>query len=137
MTTQITKGYKDLIVWKKSYALVLEIYKMTKLFPTEERYGLMQQMRRCSVSIPSNIAEGYGRQHNKEYAQFLSIALGSLCELETQYFLSIDLGYIESDDSVKVLIKEVGAMLYRMVNPKPVFRVSPIRYPLENNHAEQ
>ncbi len=137
MTSQVTKGYKDLIVWKKSYALVLEIYKMTKLFPAEERYGLMQQMRRCSVSIPSNIAEGYGRQHNKEYAQFLSIALGSLCELETQYFLSIDLGYIESDDSVKGLIKEVGAMLYRMVNPKPSFRVSPIRYPLERKYAKQ
>ncbi|MBN1621622.1 MAG: four helix bundle protein [Endomicrobiales bacterium] len=88
-----TKSFKDLIVWQKSYNLVIEIYKMTGLFPKEEMYGLSQQMRRASIGIPSNIAEGYGRQYSKEYKQFLSMAYGSLCELETQYLLAIDLGF--------------------------------------------
>ena len=88
-----TKSFKDLIVWQKSYKLVLEIYKMTKGFPKTETYGLSQQMRRAAISIPSNIAEGYGRKHKAEYNQFLSIAYGSLLELETQYLLSIDLKY--------------------------------------------
>lgn len=113
-----TKGFKDLIVWQKSYELVIEFYKITKNFPKDEIYGLSQQMRRCAVSIPSNIAEGYGRQYNKEYKQFLSIAYGSLCELETQYLLGIDLGYTEKRDIiVEQLLKEVGSMLYRMLNP--------------------
>ena len=73
-----TRSFKDLIVWQKSYKLVLEIYKMTKGFPKTEIYGLSQQMRKASVSIPSNIAEGYGRKHKAEYKQFLSIAYGSL-----------------------------------------------------------
>ena len=73
-----TKSYKDLIVWQKSFALVQTIYQLTLSFPKEELYGFSQQIRRASVSIPSNIAEGYGRQHSKEYAQFLSIAYGSL-----------------------------------------------------------
>lgn len=113
-----TKSFKDLIVWQKSYGIVLEIYKITRSFPKDETYGLSQQLRRCAVSIPSNIAEGYGRYYNKEYKQFLSIAYGSLCELETQYQLSIDLHYVVHNDVLDGLIKEVGAMLYRMVNPK-------------------
>lgn len=112
-------SFKDLIVWQKSYGLVLEIYRLTDLFPKHEMYGLAQQIRRAAVSIPSNISEGYGRKYNKEYRQFLSIAYGSLCELETQYLLSIDLGYIKQSDIVETLMKEVGAMLYRMINPKP------------------
>ena len=79
-----TKSFKDLIVWQRSYQLVKESYKITANFPKEELYGLSQQMRRCAVSIPSNIAEGYGRQYSKEYKQFLSMAYGSLCEFETQ-----------------------------------------------------
>lgn len=78
-----TKSFKDLIVWQKSYRLVSETYKITKDFPREERYGLAQQMRRAAISIPSNIAEGYGRSHRAEYKQFLSMAYGSLAELET------------------------------------------------------
>lgn len=74
-------------------------------------------MRKAAVSIPSNVAEGYGRQHQAEYKQFLSIAYGSLCELETQYLLSIDLGYTERNEPIENLLKEVGAMLYRMLNP--------------------
>lgn len=98
--------------------MVLEIYKVTKDFPTSEVYGLSQQMRRAAISIPSNIAEGYGRKHETEYHRFLSIAYGSLSELETQYLLSIDLGYIEPSETVEALLKEVGAMLYRMLHPK-------------------
>ena len=113
------KSSKDLVVWQKSYRLVLEIYKLTDSFPRHEIYGLSQQVRRAAVSVPSNISEGYGRQYNKEYRQFLSVAYGSLCELETQYLLSIDLGYIKQNDIVEMLMREVGAMLYRMINPKP------------------
>lgn len=76
-----TQSFKDLIVWQKAYRLVLEIYRITKDFPKFEIYGLAQQMRRAAVSIPSNIAEGYGRKHKTEYRQFLSVAYGSLSEL--------------------------------------------------------
>ena len=112
-----TKSFKDLIVWQKAYRLVLEIYKITKDFPKSETYGLAQQMRMAAVSLPSNIAEGYGRRHKTEYKQFLSIAYGSLSELETQYLLSIDLGYTKKSDIIENLLKEVGSMLYRMIYP--------------------
>ena len=112
-----TKSFKDLIVWQKSYKLVLEIYKITKNFPRTEIYGLSQQMRKAAVSIPSNIAEGYGRKHKAEYKQFLSIAYGSLLELETQYSLAVDLKYVGKCEFIENLLKEVGAMLYRMLNP--------------------
>lgn len=75
-------------------------------------------MRRAAVSIPSNIAEGYGRKHKTEYHQFLSIAYGSLLELETQYLLSKDLGYITQNEFIETLLKEIGGMLYRMIHPK-------------------
>ncbi len=112
-----TNSFKDLIVWQKSYELVKEIYKFSQKFPREETYGLSQQIRRSAVSIPSNIAEGYGRSFTKEYRHFLSIAYGSLCELETQYRISVDLGFGENKIAEQ-LIKEVGSMLWRMLNPK-------------------
>ena len=112
-----TNSFKDLIVWQKSYNLVLEIYKITEGFPKTETYGLAQQIRKAAVSIPSNIAEGYGRKHKAEYNQFLSIAYGSLLEVETQYLLAVDLKYINKSEIVEILLKEVGAMLYRMLNP--------------------
>lgn len=112
-----TKTFKDLIVWKKSYDLCIRIYKTTSQFPSFELYGLGQQMRRSSVSIPSNISEGYGRIHKNEYRQFLSIAYGSLCELETQYLLSVSLDYIEKDEIIENFLKEVGSMLYRLLHP--------------------
>ena len=114
-----TKSFKDLIVWQKSYKLVLEIYKITKEFPKFEMYGLSQQTRKAAVSIPSNIAEGYGRKHKAEYRHFLSIAYGSLSESETQYLLSNDLEYTKKSETIDILLKEVGSMLYRMLNPKP------------------
>ena len=74
-------------------------------------------MRKAAVSIPSNIAEGYGRKHKAEYVRFLSIAYGSLAELETQYLLAIDLKYISKNEIIEKLLREVGGMLYRMLNP--------------------
>ena len=112
-----TQGFKDLVVWQKAYQLVKEIYKMTEKFPKSEIYGLSQQIKRAAISVPSNISEGHGRTHNKEYKQFLSIAYGSLCELETQYLLSVDLGYFDKNEVIEGLMREVGAMLYRLINP--------------------
>jgi len=112
-----THSFKDLIVWQKAYKLVLEIYRITREFPKSETYGLAQQMRKAAVSIPSNIAEGYGRAYKTKYKQFLSIAYGSLSELETQYLLSVDLKYTNASRIVEELLKEVGSMLYRMLNP--------------------
>ena len=112
-----TKSFKDLIVWQKSYKLVLEVYKTTKAFPISETYGLTQQMRRAAISLPSNIAEGYGRKHKLEYQQFLCIAYASLLELETQYLLAIDLKYIRDSGIIEKLLREVGSMLYRMIYP--------------------
>jgi four helix bundle protein len=90
------KSHKDLNLWKESMNLVENIYSISKSFPKEEMYGLTSQMRRCAVSIPSNIAEGAGRKGEKEFARFLYIALGSLSELETQFEISIRLNYIAS-----------------------------------------
>jgi four helix bundle protein len=101
------KNYKELKVWQKSYQLCLEIYKITKGFPKEETYSLTSQIRRAVVSIPSNIAEGYGRKTTPEYIRFLYIAYGSNCELETQVLLSGDLGYIEAG-KLRKLQNEIG-----------------------------
>ena len=88
------KNFRDLDVWKLGMEIVLDVYEYTKMFPKDEVYGLVSQMRRAAVSIASNIAEGFNRYHNKEYRQFLYIALGSCAELETQIEVSILLGYI-------------------------------------------
>lgn len=101
------KNYKELNVWQKSYQFCLEIYKITMSFPKEERYGLTSQIRRAAVSVPSNIAEGYGRKTTKEYIQALYIAYGSNSELETQIMLSGDLGYINAKNLEK-LQKDIG-----------------------------
>lgn len=99
------RTYRDLDVWKKARSLVKEVYLVTRSFPKDEMYGLMSQMRRCAVSIPSNIAEGYGRQFKKETVQFLHIARGSLFELETQLFIASDLSYIDEECLEKLLMQ--------------------------------
>ena len=91
------KNFRDLDVWRLAMEIVGDIYKYTKAFPKEEIYGLVSQMRRSAVSIASNIAEGFNRYHNKEYRQFLYIALGSCAELETQVEVSLLLVYITQD----------------------------------------
>ena len=90
--------YKELSIWKKSLELGTALYKLTKQFPIDERFGLISQMRRATVSVSSNIAEGAGRKSNKEFSQFLSISYGSLCELDTQLIISANLGYIKEDE---------------------------------------
>jgi four helix bundle protein len=103
------RNYKELKVWQKSYQLCLEMYMITKGFPKEETYGLTSQIRRAAVSVPSNIAEGYGRKTTPAYIRSLYIAYGSNCELETQVLLSGDLGYVEAG-RLKSLQDELGAV---------------------------
>jgi four helix bundle protein len=104
------KSYKDLTVWQQGRLLVQYVYVMTQAFPNEERYDLVSQMRRAAVSIPSNIAEGCGRQHPKDTIQFLIIARGFLYELETQIYLSFDLGYIPEVD-LEVAVEKIEKMI--------------------------
>lgn len=111
------KTYKELIVWKKAMELVKEIYLLTEMFPKSELYGIIMQMRRAAVSIPSNIAEGYGRNSAKEYAQSYAIAYGSALELETQLLISKDLRFAKVEAFVKpeLLLTEVLKMLSSML----------------------
>jgi four helix bundle protein len=96
-------SYRDLLVWKKGMALVKNIYQVTKRFPEEEKFGLVSQMRRAAVSVPSNIAEGQSRRGRREFVQFLSHAEGSLAELDTQVLLSVDLGYCAGAEAEALL----------------------------------
>jgi len=107
------RGYKDLLVWRKGIDLVKEIYRMTKAFPADERFGLVSQMRRAAVSIPSNIAEGQARKTTGEFVQFLSQAEGSLAELDTQLILAEELGYSNPTQvaSATGLVSELKRML--------------------------
>ena len=91
------RGYRSLIIWQKARELVREIYSITNDFPKEEAFGLISQIRRAVISIPSNIAEGYGRQYRSEYVRFLNIARGSCYEVETQLILCMDLGFLNAD----------------------------------------
>jgi len=107
------RSFKDLVVWQKSMVLAKEVYEMTRSFPDEERFGLAAQLRRCAVSIPSNIAEGQGRSQGKEFLRYLQIAKGSQQELETQILLCDSLGYLNKEQSAHMinLTHEVGRML--------------------------
>ena len=92
------KCYRDLVVWQHGVDLVVDVYKLSKNFPSVERYALCYQMQRAAVSIPANIAEGYERNHRKEYLQFLHIAKGSLGELDAYLLLAKDLGYLADEE---------------------------------------
>lgn len=111
------KNYKELKVWQRAYKLSLEIYRVTKSFPNDEKYGLTSQMRRAAVSVPSNIAEGYGRKTIPEYTRSLYVAYGSNCELETQILISGDLSYIKAEEMTKLQndIEEVERMLKALI----------------------
>lgn len=111
-------SFKELTVWQKSYELTLLVYKTTETFPKKEDFSLTSQMRRCSLSIPSNISEGYRRNHRKEFVQFLYIAYGSASELETQLLLAHDIGYLKKDEYVKInnLLTETLKMLNVMIS---------------------
>ena len=96
------KTFRDLLVWQKSMNFVTEIYQDSKKLPKHESYGLISQIRRCAVSIPSNIAEGYGRHSTKEYIHFLRIASSSLYELQTQLEISLNLKYLKQAEFEKL-----------------------------------
>jgi four helix bundle protein len=101
-------------VWKKSIQFVKKIYEITSKFPDTEKYGLTNQMRRCAVSVPSNISEGFGRKSKKEIVQFLYISSGSLSELKTQVEISKRLGFV-SNSSLIVNIDEIKKMLFGLI----------------------
>lgn len=110
-------NYKELNVWKRSIKLCATIYKLTANFPIEERFGLISQMRRASVSVPSNIAEGGGRRRDREFLQFLGVAHGSICELESQLYVSVELEFVDFEqiDSITSEITEIQKMLYALI----------------------
>ena len=122
------KNYRDLKVWQKSYRLCLALYRITKIFPKEERYGLTSQIRRSAVSIPSNIAEGYGRKTTADYLRSLYIAYGSVCELETQVLLSGDLNYVNKENlkALKDDTEEVERMLKALIESLENKRLNPL-----------
>src|ERR1043166_216815 len=107
------QNYKDLVVWQKGISLAKAIYQLTTKFPQEEKFGLVSQMRRAAVSIPSNIAEGQARHTTGELIQFISHAEGSTAELETQLILSIELGFADADPTTPafILLDDLRRML--------------------------
>ena len=107
-------NFKDLSVWKKSIELVTEIYEFTSKFPSEEKFGLISQIRRAAVSIPSNIAEGNSRRSSADYIQFLKIARGSAAELETQIIISKNLKFV--DDITCDIFCEKITEIIKMIN---------------------
>ncbi|WP_291128573.1 four helix bundle protein [Flavobacterium sp. UBA7682] len=107
-------SYRDLIVWQKSMSLVTLIYKLVLQLPENEKYGLTSQIKRSAISIPSNIAEGYGRNYRKDYSRFLQIARGSLFENQTQLEIAVNLDFIKADDLEE--IKELSIEVEKMLN---------------------
>ncbi len=107
------KTYRDLNIWNTGIELVKDIYKLTARFPKQEMYGIVSQMRRSAISIPSNVAEAFKRYHNKEYRQFLYVTLGSCAELETQVTMAKGLKYIQEDKEATLLEKldHIGRMI--------------------------
>ncbi len=97
-------NFRELKIWQDAMKITKLTYKLTKLFPSSEMYGLTSQMNRAAVSIPSNIAEGAGRNNNKEFTQFLNISIGSCFELETQVILAFEFAYIEKEDLEKFVL---------------------------------
>jgi four helix bundle protein len=109
------RTYKDLNVWKKSHALVLEVYRITKSFPQDEKFGLISQMRRAAVSVAANIAEGFKRRGVKDKINFYNTSQSSLNELSYYLILAKDLKYIDSFDAQELLLDEIGKMLNGLI----------------------
>jgi four helix bundle protein len=107
------KSYRDLEVWQKSMRLAKRVYQVTQKFPSEERFGLTNQLRRAAVSVPSNLVEGHARFGSGEFSRFISITMGSVAELETQILLSSELGYVGPDVANEILaeLDAIGKML--------------------------
>lgn len=121
-TVKEIKSYKDLTVWQKAMSLVENVYRVTNMFPEEERFGLTSQIRRCATSIPSNIAEGKSRGTKKDYRHFIIIAYGSASELETQLLIAEKLKFIDSldfnklNDELSEVLKMLGALRRSLSN---------------------
>ncbi|MGB9613530.1 MAG: four helix bundle protein [Candidatus Margulisiibacteriota bacterium] len=112
------RDYKDLVVWQKAYELCVEVYKATRDFPRSELYGMVLQLRRAAVSIPSNLAEGHTRQHTGEFIQFIYTALGSSSELETHLMISLELKYLKENEfeNLSKRLIEIRKMLNGLIN---------------------
>ncbi|MFJ1491834.1 four helix bundle protein [Capnocytophaga canis] len=108
-------SYKELFVWQKSIVLVNKVYTLLRSFPEEERFGLTGQIRRSAISVPSNIAEDFGRGSSKNFLQFLYVSRGSLYELETQLYIAKELNFISDNQETENLISEIGKMLNSMI----------------------
>jgi four helix bundle protein len=119
--SMLVRSYRDLVAWQKAIQLVLEVYRLTQCFPKVETYGLVSQLRRAAVSIPSNIAEGQARMSTGEFKQFLGHARGSLTEVETQIIIAQQLSYLESDAAEDILHRaaEVGKVLNGLIASLP------------------
>ena len=123
--SETVKSFQDLLVWQKAMALVPVVYGLTKLLPREERFALGDQMRRATVSVPANIAEGHARRYTKEYLHHLSIARGSLAELLTLVLLSERLGYVDhtQTEAIQNVIREtrmlLSGLIARLENKSP------------------
>ncbi len=109
------KTFRDLIAWQKSMQLAKEVYKATWLMPDSERFGLTAQMRRAAVSIPSNIAEGHGRQSLQDYLRFLKTSRGSLMELQTQLLLAEDIGFLRPNANLIDILSETDRVLQGLI----------------------
>jgi four helix bundle protein len=111
-------GYRDLVVWKKAMDFVTDVYRFTAKYPAHEQFGIVQQMRRAAVSIPSNIAEGSGRTSRAEYIRFMHIARGSLYELRTQIDISFNLNYLDEARNAAVIgdLLDVERMLKKLIS---------------------
>lgn len=111
------RTHRDLIVWQKSMLLVTEIYRKSQRFPTQEQYGLTSQIRRAAVSIPSNIAEGFGRQSTGDYIRFLNIAVGSLFEVQTQIEIAFNLSFIQESEFTVIFesTREIDRMMLSLI----------------------
>lgn len=111
------ENFKDLKIWRLGKEIVMDVYSITAGFPQQENYGLVSQLKRAAVSIPSNIAEGFNRERNKDYRRFLFIALGSSAELETQIEIAFDLGYLPEPEKEKITekIEHENRMMWNLI----------------------
>ena len=111
------RNFKELVIWQRSHQLVLNIYQLTSIFPKDELFGITSQLRRASVSIPNNIAEGCGRDSNPDFNRFLIISMGSASEVEYLLLLSKDLGFLEFDkyNELNIELIEIKKMLYSFI----------------------
>jgi len=115
------KSYRDLVAYQEAHKLALQVYEITKLFPPDERFALVDQLRRCAISITSNIAEGFARNTTKDKIQFYTISRGSLCELDSQLLIAKDLKYISEQNHLKCLdqINFVSRLLSGLIKTAP------------------